>query len=74
MSILTLVSDTQGDWEALYLDGSLIEEGHRIPAFQFGSAVAGHTIERFDEAESDFQEGMGKGYPHLSEYEDLTPR
>ena len=30
----TLVRPESGDWEALYVDGKLIKEGHRISAFQ----------------------------------------
>ena len=35
----TLVRPESGDWEALYVDGKLVKEGHRLSAFQILKCV-----------------------------------
>lgn len=66
MSILTLVGCTSGDWEGLYVDGVLIDEGHHVDLIPIinGNRVITEAVRL--ELNSDWLEGTGGLFPlHL---------
>ena len=71
MSTVVLVKDTEGDWEALYVDQELVAEGHTLAAFMVLDALQGKTVDVFAEAEVDFSD-YGKGPALLSGFDDLV--
>jgi hypothetical protein len=71
MSTIVLVKDTEGDWEALYVDQSLVAEGHSLAAFMVLDALQGKTVDVFAEAEVDFSD-YGKGPALLSGFDNLV--
>ena len=40
MAVLALVMSTDGDWEQLYVEGELIEDGHSIPSTRWIKIMA----------------------------------
>ena len=42
---VTLVSNASGDWEALYVDGKLITEGHSVTARDVAEALGAKVAE-----------------------------
>jgi len=67
MSTLTYVTNTDGDWEAIYIDGKLHHEGHSIPAYVW-FAVTGVCSDRSEfEVKSEWLEVSGGTFPNKLE-------
>jgi hypothetical protein len=71
----TLVTAECGDWEALYIDGQLAAEGHRVSAKDALKAInkiIPSVIERYDVpdeiAEMEMPENLNDLAEHLIEY------
>lgn len=64
---IELVSSTSGDWHGLYVNGTLVAEGHEIPVYK---VICG--IDHFlplDYAETEIpQEEVESGLPSFREY------
>ena len=71
MSTVVLAKDTEGDWEALYVDQELVAEGHTLAAFMVLDALQGKTVDVFAEAEVYFSD-YGKGPALLSGFDELV--
>lgn len=70
MSTLTYVTNTDGDWEAIYIDGKLHHEGHSIPAYVW-FAVTGVCLDRNEfEIEAEWLEDQGGRFPN--KFEDIA--
>lgn len=64
---IELVSSTSGDWHALYVNETLVAEGHEIPVYKVVRGV-NHFLP-LDYAESEIpQEEAESGLPSLREY------
>lgn len=64
MSTLTYVTSTDGDWEAIYIDGKLNYEGHSIPAYVWFN-LTGMCSDRSEyEVMSEWLEDEGGTFPN----------
>ena len=69
MRTLTYVTNTGGDWEAIYIDGKLHHEGHSIPAYVW-FAMTGVCSDRSEfEVNSEWLEDQGGKFP--DNFEDI---
>lgn len=69
MSVITVVTDFTGEWEALYVDDLLKEEGHSISLTHAMEALKGVTVSAVQRKECDFEaHSFGKAHPFLSIY------
>lgn len=69
MSTLTYVTNTDGDWEGIYIDGKLHHEAHSIPAYVW-FAVTGICSDRSEfEVKSEWLEEQGDTFPN--KFEDI---
>ncbi len=71
MSALTYVTETGGDWEALYIDGR--DDGpcqnHSLDTFALLQALEGKSVDTVEHLEVDCEEGeaewmTGEGFPY----------
>lgn len=67
MAKITLVSSFDGDWDGLYIDGTLVEQGHSLPAWIVIPLFISHTIESYESFEVDMSED-GYAREFLSDY------
>lgn len=70
-TVLSVVSDIQGDWEAVYANGRLVLENHSVSAAELGVKLVGVTVSEFEHLTSPFSQ-LGRGLPLLSDYTDLA--
>lgn len=69
MSRLIYVTNSDGDWEAIYIDGKLHHEGQSIPAYVW-FAVTGICLDRNEfEVKSEWLGSVGGTFP--SKFEDI---
>ncbi len=56
----TLVRPESGDWEALYINGELVREGHNLDAWQVLNGIEAHLVCEIEQLEiSDETAEMG---------------
>lgn len=55
-----LMSSTDGDWEALYVDGKLVAENHRLDAGEVLDALFGDDYEYVEVSEEIAESGFSK--------------
>lgn len=63
MSRLTYVTNTEGDWEAIYIDGKLNYEGHSIPAYVWFNLTGICSDRNQFEVKSEYLEDEGGTFP-----------
>lgn len=63
MSTLVYVTNTEGDWEALYLDGKLNYEGHYIPAYVWFNLTGVCSDRNHFEVKSEWLSEEGGTFP-----------
>ena len=54
-----LVNCDSGDWEGLYIDGTLVAEGHSLSAYQVLEALGGEYKPKCIEVKADWLDGNG---------------
>lgn len=68
MAKVSLVTDEEyGDWQALYINGQLVDEAHTLQARDILQAIEGLTIESV-ELFSIESFPTGRGEPFLNDY------
>lgn len=64
MRTLTYVTNTDGDWEAIYIDGKLNYEGHSIPAYVWFNLTGIYSGRSEFEVMSEWLEDEGGTFPN----------
>lgn len=72
MAALTYVTDTGGDWAALYINGTLaegVQQNHSLDLYGLLEGLVGTTIDSVGHFEADMEEGMAdwlgdRGFPY----------
>lgn len=74
MAKVTVVFDEGGDWEALYVDGILVDETHSLSIQRVLDTLVGKTVDDVEYFEFDFEHSnAGRGFETLEKYSDLKP-
>jgi hypothetical protein len=69
---IILIKDVSGDWEALYVNGKLAEEGHSLDITNVLMLLVGSTVRSYYSFEYDFAySGIGKGYDIIDKYHEI---
>lgn len=68
MTKVTILSSAQGDWEAMYLDGKLVQEGHSLDPDRLVTNLLQHYVESLSTGTltDEYTEGGGEFHHDLS--------
>lgn len=70
MAKITRMASLEGDWEAMYIDGTLVVEGHTLDMYWIVTNLIGVTVESYDSFSVDMSED-GYARESLSDYSDV---
>lgn len=69
MAKITRIASLEGDWEAMYVDSTLVEQGHTIDMYWIVTNLIGITVESYESFSVDMSED-GYARESLSDYSD----